>query len=111
MLSLFCHTTQAQNPKAVEAVSTWLQQRMEPLGIMLNLKKSKALFSAGTCVDQWQEDEKEILARTQLTVASQGLKIVGIPVGAETYITEDFRATTMEEPASLLRELTQLDDP
>ena len=103
--------TQAQNPRAVEAVATWLQQRMEPLGITLNLRKSQALFPAGTCVDQWQEDDKEILERTRLTVAPQGLKIVGIPVGAETYIKEEVRATTMEEPASLLRELTQLDDP
>lgn len=42
---------QARNPKAVEAVTMWLQQRTEPLGVALNHTKSHILFAPGTCVD------------------------------------------------------------
>ena len=75
-----------QNPRAVEAVTLWLQQRMEPLGIHLNCNKSQVLFPPGNCIHQWPADDRAVLERTQLTVASSGVKIVGVPVGGGVLI-------------------------
>ena len=74
---------EAQNPRAVEAVTTWLQQRMEPLGILLNCKKSNVLLPPGNRIDQWPAEDRAILESTRLTVASSGVKIVGAPIGEE----------------------------
>lgn len=43
---------QAQNAKAVEAIATWLQQRMEPLCVALNQSKFHMPFPPDTIVEQ-----------------------------------------------------------
>lgn len=82
----------------------------ELLGVVLNCFKSQVQFPPGTNVEQWPDDDRAILARTQLTLVSAGLKIVGIPVREITYITKAVHEASHGEPAALPREPAQMED-
>ena len=100
----------AKSAPAVEAVASWLQKRMEPLGVTLNPQKSSVLFPPDTDVGKWSEEDRAILARTQLTVAPAGVRVVGVPVGDPDYVWRTVCEIARGEPAALLRELTTLED-
>lgn len=40
----------SKNPVVVKALVTWLQRRLQPLGVKLSRRKSNILFSLGTNV-------------------------------------------------------------
>ena len=101
---------EARNPAAVAAVATWLQTRLEPLGIELNRAKSTILFPAGTETPTWPVADRELLSSTGLKVANEGLRIVGVPVGDPAYVQRTMCDIARGEPATLLRELAALED-
>ena len=101
------HATSAQ---AIARVTTWLQKRLEPLGVELNRSKSHVLLPQGTSVATWSEEDQTVLSRTQLTVASEGVKVVGVPVGHPEYVKAQVGRVVHGEPAELCYHLAQMED-
>lgn len=96
----------ASSATSVEAVATWLQERMQPLGVELNGQTSHVPFLPVTDVGTCAEGARITLERTQLEGAPTGARIVGVPVRDLDYIRRTVCNIARGEPAVLLPELT-----
>ena len=58
-----------------------LQERLGIEGISLNRRKSQAMLADGVRPEQLTEEQRVAMDTTGLTVARQGRRVVGVPVG------------------------------
>lgn len=72
---------------AAADVTRWLQEYLRRQGRALNRQKSKVLLHVGFVPDLlFQEDQQIVLEGKRLTVAHEGMEVVGsVPIGTRDY--------------------------
>ena len=100
----------ATDADAVENVTAWLHDQREPCGIQLNREKPRLLLPQGIKPQDVPEPARAMLRRTGVSVAPDGMTIVGVPVGSAEYQRQQALEAMRGEPTELLRSLAQMED-
>ena len=87
-----------------------MQDQLEPCGIQLNREKTKMLPPQGTKPQDLPEPTRTMLRRTGISVAPDGMRVVGVPVGSAEYQRQQVLEAMRGEPTELLRSLAQMED-
>ena len=109
-LVVVCPPERAADADAVEKVTTWMQDQLEPCGIQLNREKTKMLPPQGTKPQDLPEPTRTMLRRTGISVAPDGMRVVGVPVRSAEYQRQQALEAMRGEPTELLRSLAQMED-
>ena len=95
---------------AIGKVTEWLQERLGVEGISLNRRKLQTLLAVRVGPEQLTEGQRVAMDTTGLTVVRQGMRVVGVPVGAEQFQGDFLQEAVNGEPAELVRALIPIED-
>ena len=91
-------------------VTEWLQKRLGVESTTLNRRKPQALLAEGVASKHMTEKQRVAMDTTGLTVARQGMRVVGVPVGTKQFQRHFLQEAVNGEPAELVRALVPMED-
>lgn len=93
---------------AIGNATQWLQPHLRNKGVTLNCKKPRTLLP-GSFGSEPLLRELRMLVDRGLTVAREGIRVVGVPAGPKDYQQHNAREFMGEEAVALVRELVALE--